>query len=79
MGVKIKMVTGDALAIAKETAKKLDMGTNILDAASLGDVKKQETTEVAESIEKADVLLRCSRNTSSTLWMCCRNATTSSA
>jgi len=54
MGVKVKMVTGDALAIAKETAKKLDMGTNILDAASLGDSKKQETTEVAESIEKAD-------------------------
>jgi H+-transporting ATPase len=54
MGVKVKMVTGDALAIAKETAKKLDMGTNILDAASLGDSKKKETTEVAESIEKAD-------------------------
>ena len=31
MGVKIKMVTGDALAIAKETAKTLGMGTNILD------------------------------------------------
>jgi len=54
MGVKIKMVTGDALAIAKETARKLDMGTNILDASSLGDVKKQESAEVAESIEKAD-------------------------
>ncbi len=54
MGVKVKMVTGDALAIAKETAKKLDMGANILDAASLGDSKKQETAEVAESIDKAD-------------------------
>jgi len=54
MGVKIKMVTGDALAIAKETAKKLDMGTNILDAASLGDSKKEETAEVSASIEKAD-------------------------
>ena len=54
MGVKVKMVTGDALAIAKETAKKLGMGTNILDASSLGDVKRQETAEVAESIEKAD-------------------------
>ncbi|MGA8048622.1 MAG: plasma-membrane proton-efflux P-type ATPase, partial [Burkholderiales bacterium] len=54
MGVKVKMVTGDALAIAKETAKKLDMGANILDASSLGDSKKQETTQVAESIEKAD-------------------------
>ena len=54
MGVKIKMVTGDALAIAKETAKKLDMGTNILDASSLGDAKKQESAEVADSIQKAD-------------------------
>jgi H+-transporting ATPase len=54
MGVKVKMVTGDALAIAKETAKKLEMGANILDASSLGDSKKQETTQVAESIEKAD-------------------------
>ncbi len=54
MGVKVKMVTGDALAIAKETAKKLDMGANILDASSLGDSKKEETSEVAESIEKAD-------------------------
>jgi H+-transporting ATPase len=54
MGVKIKMVTGDALAIAKETASKLRLGTNILDAANLGDSKKQESTEMAESIEKAD-------------------------
>ena len=54
MGVKVKMVTGDQLAIAKETAAKLDMGTNILDAASLGDSKKQEPAEVADSIEKAD-------------------------
>ena len=54
MGVKIKMVTGDALAIAKETAKKLDMGTNILDAVSLGDSERQESPEVAASIENAD-------------------------
>ena len=54
MGVKIKMVTGDALAIAKETAKTLGMGTNILDAKTLGDSKKQESAEVIESIEKAD-------------------------
>ena len=37
MGVKIKMVTGDALAIARETAKTLGMGANILDANTLGD------------------------------------------
>ncbi len=54
MGVQLKMVTGDALAIARETAKTLDMGTNILDGASLGDSKHDETAEVAASIEKAD-------------------------
>jgi H+-transporting ATPase len=54
MGVKIKMVTGDALAIAQETAKKLGMGTNILDASGLGDVKQEETAPVAKSIEQAD-------------------------
>jgi H+-transporting ATPase len=54
MGIKIEMVTGDALAIAQETAKKLGMGGNILDASSLGDVKKQETAAMALSIENAD-------------------------
>ncbi len=54
MGVQIKMVTGDALAIAQETATKLGLGANILDASSLGDVKQQETAESTESIEKAD-------------------------
>jgi H+-transporting ATPase len=54
MGVKIKMVTGDAIAIARETAQKLDLGSNILDAGSLGDSKKKESKEVSESIEKAD-------------------------
>ncbi|MFZ0383948.1 MAG: plasma-membrane proton-efflux P-type ATPase, partial [Solirubrobacteraceae bacterium] len=54
LGVKIKMVTGDALAIAQETAKKLGMGANILDASGLGDVKHEETAAVAESIENAD-------------------------
>jgi len=54
MGVKIKMVTGDAIAIAQETAKKLGLGTNILDASSLGDSKQQETAAVTQSIEQAD-------------------------
>ena len=54
MGVKVKMVTGDALAIAQETAKKLGMGTNILDASGFGDTKHQETAQLADSIENAD-------------------------
>ncbi len=52
MGVKVKMVTGDQLAIARETAKQLGMGTNILDATVLHD--KQKKAETADSIEKAD-------------------------
>ena len=54
MGISIKMVTGDALAIARETAKTLDMGADILDGASLGDSKQQETAATARSIEQAD-------------------------
>jgi H+-transporting ATPase len=54
MGIKIKMVTGDALAIARETAKALDIGTNILDGASLGDSKHDESDATAKSIEQAD-------------------------
>jgi H+-transporting ATPase len=54
MGVKIKMVTGDALAIAREMAKTLGMGSNILDASTLGDSKTEESAAAAKSIEDAD-------------------------
>ena len=54
LGVTVKMVTGDALAIAQETAKKLGLGINILDAAGLGDTKRQESQAVTASIEHAD-------------------------
>lgn len=54
MGVKVKMVTGDQLAIARETAKTLGLGTDIFDASGLGDANHRETISVAESIEKAD-------------------------
>jgi len=54
MGVKVKMVTGDQLAIAKETARQLGMGTNILDATVLRDSKNQQSAQSVESIEKAD-------------------------
>ena len=54
MGVDVKMVTGDALAIARETARTLGMGTDILDAAGLGDVTRDESATTAESIDRAD-------------------------
>jgi H+-transporting ATPase len=54
MGVKIKMVTGDALAIARETAQTLGMGANILDGANLGDSKSKETPAEIKLVEDAD-------------------------
>lgn len=53
MGVDVKMVTGDALTIARETASKLGLGTNIVDASGFGDTKHHETEQLAESIEDA--------------------------
>ena len=54
MGVNVKMVTGDAIAIARETAVKLGLGTNILDASGFGDARQHETAQLAQSIEQAD-------------------------
>ncbi len=54
LGVSVKMVTGDALAIAKETATAVGLGANILDASGLGESKKTESAEVADSVESAD-------------------------
>ncbi|MGB8722293.1 MAG: plasma-membrane proton-efflux P-type ATPase, partial [Terriglobales bacterium] len=54
MGVSVKMVTGDQIAIARETARQLGLGTDILDASGLGDTKHHETAQSAEAIEKAD-------------------------
>jgi H+-transporting ATPase len=54
MGLNIKMVTGDQIAIARETCKQLGLGLNILDASALGDTKVQPSAETIAAIEKAD-------------------------
>ncbi|MEZ5394147.1 MAG: plasma-membrane proton-efflux P-type ATPase [Bryobacterales bacterium] len=54
MGVGVKMVTGDQLAIARETAKQLGLGPNILDAGGFGDTPQHESGQLAQSIERAD-------------------------
>ncbi|WP_286822816.1 plasma-membrane proton-efflux P-type ATPase [Legionella steelei] len=54
MGVKVKMVTGDQLAIAAETAKKLGMDTNIFDASGFDTPKEKVSVKLSESIEHAD-------------------------
>ncbi|KAI8570012.1 hypothetical protein RHMOL_Rhmol01G0000200 [Rhododendron molle] len=57
LGVNVKMITGDQLAIAKETGRRLGMGTNMYPSASLLGQDKDAsiaTLPVEELIEKAD-------------------------
>jgi H+-transporting ATPase len=54
MGINVKMVTGDQLAIAREIAGQLGLGSNLLDAAGFGDVRHHETAQMENSIEGAD-------------------------
>jgi len=54
MGLKVKMVTGDQIAIAKEIARQLELGTDIMDANVFGDTKHHETGRMADTIEQAD-------------------------
>ncbi|KAJ9691779.1 hypothetical protein PVL29_011082 [Vitis rotundifolia] len=56
LGVCVKMITGDQLAIAKETGRRLGMGTNMYPSSSLLGREKDENEvlPVDELIEKAD-------------------------
>jgi H+-transporting ATPase len=54
MGVNVRMVTGDQIAIAKETARRLGLGSNILDASLFGDTSHHEAGQLADAIASAD-------------------------
>ncbi|KAJ4971125.1 hypothetical protein NE237_004224 [Protea cynaroides] len=57
LGVNVKMITGDQLAIGKETGRRLGMGSNMYPSSSLlGDHKDENigSIPVDELIEKAD-------------------------
>ncbi|XP_021723430.1 plasma membrane ATPase 4-like isoform X1 [Chenopodium quinoa] len=55
LGVNVKMITGDQLAIGKETGRRLGMGTNMYpSSALLGKDKDCAGLPVDELIEKAD-------------------------
>ncbi|XP_006473964.2 ATPase 8, plasma membrane-type [Citrus sinensis] len=57
LGVNVKMITGDQLAIGKETGRRLGMGTNMYPSSSLLGQSKDESIAsmpVEELIEKAD-------------------------
>lgn len=51
MGVQVKMVTGDHTAIAKETARRINLGTNILPSSSLIAKKNSEMQRLAEDAD----------------------------
>jgi H+-transporting ATPase len=54
MGIAVKMVTGDQVAIAKEIGRQLDLGTNIVNADIFDETKQYESGQLADAIEKAD-------------------------
>ncbi|KAK4479490.1 hypothetical protein RD792_015004 [Penstemon davidsonii] len=57
LGVNVKMITGDQLAIGKETGRRLGMGTNMYPSSTLLGQSKDESIAsipVDELIEKAD-------------------------
>jgi H+-transporting ATPase len=54
MGVDVKMVTGDQIAIAREIAGRLGLGKNILDAAIFEKAGGGQAAQLEESFETAD-------------------------
>ena len=54
MGVTVKMLTGDQLAIAREIAGQLGLGSNILDADRLESHHGESAEQLADVIEQAD-------------------------
>jgi H+-transporting ATPase len=54
MGIHAKMVTGDQVAIAKETARQVGLGQNILDAQLFEQDFAKHEGRLAERIEQAD-------------------------
>lgn len=56
LGLRVKMLTGDAVGIAKETCRQLGLGTNIYDAdrLGLGGGGDMAGSEIADFVENAD-------------------------
>jgi H+-transporting ATPase len=54
MGIKMKMVTGDQVAIAQETARQLGLGANIMDARVFSETSHYQAVQMGEEIEATD-------------------------
>ena len=54
LGISVKMLTGDALAIAREIAANVGLGDNLIKSADLKEFIKENPIEAAEAAEKSD-------------------------
>jgi len=54
MGVNVKMVTGDQMAIGREIAQQVGMNTHFLNADIFAQTQHHQTGQLADSIEQAD-------------------------
>ncbi len=54
MGIDVKMVTGDQLAIAKEISRQLELGSNVVDASGFDETKPYQAGQLADAIERGD-------------------------
>ncbi len=54
LGIRVKMLTGDQVAIAREISRQLDLGTKILDAERLDSDEPGSETALASAIENSD-------------------------
>jgi H+-transporting ATPase len=54
MGLEVKMLTGDQVAIANEIGRQLDLGENIMDASVFDETKQHQEGQLEDAIEQAD-------------------------
>lgn len=54
MGVHVKMITGDHIAIARETARNLGLTADIVDAATLKHTQRDDPRGMLDLVEHAD-------------------------
>jgi H+-transporting ATPase len=54
MGIVVKMVTGDQVAIGREVAREVGLGPNLLDAALFDETRPAEAGRLSAAIEAAD-------------------------
>jgi H+-transporting ATPase len=54
LGLPVKMLTGDALPIAREIAASVGLGENLITAAELKEFVKESAIEAAEAADKSD-------------------------